>query len=531
LEAFLAKVLFINPVIRAEDAPRHVPYGIALLTAICDRLGHQVQVFDANAWRQGDEVLAEVLQADDWEVVATGGITTSYASIKKIVSFARQHAPKALIVLGGGVLTSMPHDIMRFLPAVDLGVVGEGVVTFPELLRKVDERQNDWANLKGIIWRDPSGTCKLSDPRPLLQDLDSLPTPGWEFFPLDIYFKNSSVLLSAEAMQAKRRLDINMSYGCSLVCRFCFHLGLTGEMRYIQDDKGNRDVAFTWDRQLRFHSPDYVVNLVKHARERFGVDFIGMLDENLMTMNTATRGKWLSDICRKWIEAGLQPSCVREGRPHDPASCTGVHWGGTSHAGLVNSEVLKLMHQAGCSHLDYGLESFSPRVLKNIGKGATAESNMRALKMTIEAGIRPIPNQIVGFPDEFFDSLIDSVKAWERAGIVAKPFFATPYPGSEWYATYKDRIIEQYDGDLEAFLLDLGDATTITAVISENFNAVELLGLRELMMNHDIRRIQEYEKVWRRTHGEPKFPKFGRPYPPAAVIKPQSSGDSTGSVL
>jgi radical SAM superfamily enzyme YgiQ (UPF0313 family) len=156
---------------------------------------------------------------------------------------------------------------------------------------------------------------------------------------------------------------------------------------------------------------------------------------------------------------------------------------------------------------------------------------MRALKMTIEAGIRPIPNQIVGFPDEFFDSLIDSVKAWERAGIVAKPFFATPYPGSEWYATYKDRIIEQYDGDLEAFLLDLGDATTITAVISENFNAVELLGLRELMMNHDIRRIQEYEKVWRRTHGEPKFPKFGRPYPPAAVIKPQSSGDSTGSVL
>ena len=27
----MAKVLFVNPVIREEDAPRHVPYGMALL--------------------------------------------------------------------------------------------------------------------------------------------------------------------------------------------------------------------------------------------------------------------------------------------------------------------------------------------------------------------------------------------------------------------------------------------------------------------------------------------------------------------
>ena len=30
----MAKVLFINPVVREEDVPRHVPYGIALLAAI-----------------------------------------------------------------------------------------------------------------------------------------------------------------------------------------------------------------------------------------------------------------------------------------------------------------------------------------------------------------------------------------------------------------------------------------------------------------------------------------------------------------
>ena len=93
-------------------------------------------------------------------------------------------------------------------------------------------------------------------------------------------------------------------------------------------------------------------------------------------------------------------------------------------------------------------------------------------------------------------------------GIVVKPFFATPYPGSEWYYTYKARILEQYGGDLEAFMLDIGDATNITAVISENFNSVELLGLRELMLRRDRRKIREYEQHWRKVHGDPTLPRF-----------------------
>ena len=40
------------------------------------------------------------------------------------------------------------------------------------------------------------------------------------------------------------------------------------------------------------------------------------------------------------------------------------------------------------------------------------------------------------------------VEAWERTGIVARPFFATPYPGSEWFYVYKDKILKQYGGDL-----------------------------------------------------------------------------------
>lgn len=501
----MAKILFINPIVRQEDNPKHIPYGIALLAAITDKKGHQVQIFDANAWRQDDKTLVSVIKADDWDVIGVGGISTTYSYVKKILKYAKQYSPHSLRIVGGGLLTSMPQDLMRLIPEIDIGVAGEAFITLPEILTKVDERKNDWNSILGIIWRDGNNQIHLNPARPLINDLDQLPYPAWDMLPMNIYFKNSALLYSEENFTSKRRMDINGSFGCPFICRFCFHLGLAGDLQYSDPHNDKADVVFTHDRINRTHSPRYIVNMAKHMRDKYGVDFVIFFDENLLAMNSASKNTWLPEICRLWIAEGLQPQCIRDGVPHDPDKCRGVHWGGTSHAALANPAILKQMHEAGCSQLLYGYESFSKRVLKNVGKGATPESNERSLKITMEAGIRPIPNQMMGFPDDFFDSLIDCVQAWERLGIEVFPFFATPYPGTEWYNKYKDRILAQYDGDLDAFMTDLGDATKITAVICENLNAVELIGLRQLMVNRDIKRIREYEKIWRNVHGEPKF--------------------------
>lgn len=501
----MAKLLLINPVVRQEDTPKHIPYGIALLAAIADKRSHQVQIFDANAWRPDDKILISVIKADDWDAIGVGGISTTYSYVKKILRYAKQYSPRSLRVVGGGLLTSMPQDLMRLIPEIDIGVVGEAFVTLPEILTKVDEKKNDWNSVPGIIWRDRSGEVLLNPARPLIDDLDQLPYPAWDMLPMNIYFKNSALLYSEENFTSKRRMDINGSFGCPFICRFCFHLGLAGDLQRDESSNPKADVVFTHDRINRTHSPRYIASMVKHMRDKYGVDFVLFFDENLLAMNSASKNTWLPEICRLWIAEGLQPQCIRDGVPHDPNKCTGVHWGGTSHAALANLPLLKQMREAGCAQLLYGYESFSKRVLKNVGKGATPESNERSLKITMEAGIRPVPNQMLGFPDEFFDSLIDCVEAWERLGIEVFPFFATPYPGTEWYNKYKEKVLAQYGGDLDAFMTDLGDATKITAVICENLNAVELLGLRQLMVNRDIKRIREYEKIWRSIHGEPKF--------------------------
>jgi radical SAM superfamily enzyme YgiQ (UPF0313 family) len=277
-------------------------------------------------------------------------------------------------------------------------------------------------------------------------------------------------------------------------------------MRYQTKQNGDVDVAFdepgSYTRDIRYHSPEYVVKLAKHAYDKYQIDFVGFLDENLMTMDKYSGRKWLKEICRLWNEYGLAPQYK-----HDAAGniigWTGVHWSGTSHATLCTKEILSIMRQAGCSHLVYGYESFSPHVMKTIGKGATPETNIRSFFWTLEAGIRPVPNQILGFPNEDFESLRENMEAWKRLGIVVKPHFATPYPGSEWFTVNRSAIMKQYEGNLELFILDLGDASKISATISKNFNAVELIGLRELMLNFDYRRLDEYEQLWRRNHQIP----------------------------
>ena len=144
----MANVLFINPVIRQDDVPRHVPYGMAVLASIADRSGHKVQVFDANAFRIPEEetgsVIKDVLLADKWDVVAVGGLITTYGYVKNFLKTCREILPDVLIVAGGGLLTSMPHEIMNLLPQIDIGVVGEGFITFSEVLKEIDEKKRAW---------------------------------------------------------------------------------------------------------------------------------------------------------------------------------------------------------------------------------------------------------------------------------------------------------------------------------------------------------------------------------------------------
>src|SRR3989338_309298 len=167
----MAKVLMINPVIREEDDPKHIPYGITELAGIAVQKGHLVQIYDENAWRKGPEVMAQVCKADDWDVVAIGGLSTTYGSVKRTLKIIRACCPKTLIIVGGGFFTSMPTEMMTWLPEIDLGIVGEAYVTWPEVLQKITDKDFDFTETLGVCYRDKDRMPVLNNVRPNIKDL------------------------------------------------------------------------------------------------------------------------------------------------------------------------------------------------------------------------------------------------------------------------------------------------------------------------------------------------------------------------
>jgi len=108
----MAKVLFVNPLMREEDDPRHVP------THGPPRRHRGGQGISAGVRPQrlapSDAVIAQVLQADRW--TWSRSAASPRPTDRSSRSWRCQGAGAAGAGGGGGgFLTSMPHEIMRFL--------------------------------------------------------------------------------------------------------------------------------------------------------------------------------------------------------------------------------------------------------------------------------------------------------------------------------------------------------------------------------------------------------------------------------
>ena len=104
------------------------------------------------------------------------------------------------------------------------------------------------------------------------------------------------------------------------------------------------------------------------------------------------------------------------------------------HATICNQEMIELMARAGCREVAIGIESGSPKILKQIGKGTTVETIRRCVKWSKEAGIIVRGYFILGMPEEtnedieLTESLADELDLDEYGFTIL-----CPYPGTQMY--------------------------------------------------------------------------------------------------
>lgn len=461
-----------------------------------------------------EEVKRLKLSKEPWDIIGIGSLITQYKFVKELLPVLREEHPDALIVLGGGGVSSMPYEWMHWLKEADIASIGESYLTWQEIMEHAEDR--NWKKIKGLAYREGK-KIKLTTPRPLISEekLDEeVPFPAYELSPVETYLLYSQIPYSQESMQPNcRRLDVLASYGCSWSCNFCFH-------SCCPTIYGKETLA-KLGKSFRQHSPDYVVRLITHLRLTYGINFVSFMDEN-MTINKA----WFYKFCEKLEESGL---------------ATLIHWGMVCHTRTVDAQLLQKAKDVGNSYISYGGETSNEDLLKQIGKGQTKETMTAAIEATHAAGINPIMSFIIGFPHTTIDHLINDTQFFLDNQIFVNPFFLQAYPSTQLYKQYKDKIVEQHMTDeekafltkpsvelyykifgetvenvipsisaitrklpiindkirdvaLERWVLSLDDATRLSHNLTD-FNDVELAGLRYMLNTWDVRRLEQFKKI------------------------------------
>ena len=510
------KVLFVVPEIRLDGYPTSFPFWAGILASIVMKKHGEVAILDLNALRMNfgghqvpKQVIIQEINSEKWDIVGIGGLTTTYARIKELASLIRKHSPNSLFVGGGGWSTYNPDEILNLVPELDLLVIGEGEETFSELYDEVNAATNDFEKVNGLCIRDGKN-FKFTGPRALIDDLNTIPYPAYDLFETEIYFRFSSAMpYSVEAVNSKRRASVVWERGCPRGCTFCSHNGMSridlqniygegdraeGEKLVRVSDKKND----TFQLPARWPTPEYAIGNIKLLKEKFDVDFITIVDEN-MTSNL----KWTKEFCKLFLDEVLIET---------------MKWGplGDAPSVATKPELLKIMRDSGCSYISFGFESASDKVLQeDIQKGQTRAHLQKTVDTIKEVGMTPITTFMIGTPHEDINDLLETLDFWIQNNVTIVPFICTPYVGSPIFYDNKDFILQQYDPKLkliddgkytlsndilkkmkldalDKFMKDCGDALQYTATVSQYFKIPELFALKQFMYKHDYKRMLEW---------------------------------------
>lgn len=405
------KILLINPPIRGVM----FNLGLGYIARSLREEGHKIEVLDIDACQYSKETVKQKLKDYDFEAVGITGMITVYSYIKWLTSIIKNQYQVPIIVGGNGA-TSIPRLYLEKAGA-DIVVIGEGENTVKEVFGAL-QNHKELENVDGI-WFKRKGKIFSTPPRRLIENLDSIPYPAWDLFPINKYIERTT-----HKVGSLKPMVVSTIRGCPYKCVYCYHC--------FQGYKS------------RFRSIESIIEEIKILKKRYKIELINFADD-LFPINR----KRVLDFCRRFNEENLD-----------------VKWSAAARVNLVDEELLKTMASAGCIDLGYGVESGSQTILDRMDKRATVEQAEKAINATRKAGIHFSTTFMIGMAGETKETLQETIDFIKRMNLdVRHFFFTTPYPGTRlWdYAKEKglitndEEVISQYGEMEDSMLVNLTD--------------------------------------------------------------------------
>ncbi len=337
------KILFVEPpkdywFVMGEYLPP--PYGILQLASFLENKHKdaEIQVVDCNAEGLEWKGLEKRIESFNPDMVASSTLATcnAYVSVRTL-EIAKEVNPNVVTVAGGQHFTVMAEESLKTYPEIDVIVRGEGEETLAELTQAVADGQS-FSGVNGISFRN-NGQIMHKPPRPLIENLDNLPFPGYKFVENLV----QKYHFTAMAGNKTRYALIEGSRGCLHRCTFCT------QWRH-------------WGSECRIKSPKRIADEFEFCYENYGGRFLWLTDDNYGL------GKRASDLGDELISRGFSDDIMW----FMQARCDDV---------VKNPDVLPKMRKAGLRWVLLGVESHSSSTLDSFRKETTPEDARKAMKL------------------------------------------------------------------------------------------------------------------------------------------------------
>ncbi len=156
--------------------------------------GFEVELFDTCLRKSAEEILPVlevfnpqylVIYDDGFNYLTKMCLTRMREAAFQMAKWGKAHGCTVIV----NSSDSSDHYAEYLSQGADFVVLGEGEITLRELILSIEAGASDFSNIPGIAFANaaPEFPAIKTTPRPVLNDLDSLPDPAWDLVDMEAY--------------------------------------------------------------------------------------------------------------------------------------------------------------------------------------------------------------------------------------------------------------------------------------------------------------------------------------------------------
>jgi len=383
-----SSICFVLPPTNREEHAEFCPIGVGIIAAILQKKGHSVRIIDAGGMETAS--YWEMLNAVSADVIGIGGTIPQLRNMIVSAKVLRRVNPNAWIFFAGHGVLFDGNELL--LDIADALLLGEGEESVPKLLCQDRYNINFPAGWK---WKDTTGTVRSTGFAPKV-DLNKLPKPAWESFPLENYLKTTL------RNRGHTVAHIMTSRGCIQKCTFC-----------------DRTIGGNIVRRRTVEGVlDEMLDLAKQYESWNLRDFY-FFDPSFFSV-----GQWRTNMLHGLRDIGT------------------FTWGCEARIDEVDRDILVRAKDAGCTYVNFGVETADDDMLQTLSKNITVRQIENTFDQCHDLGISPGALLIIGIPGETRFHVEKMKKMLKRI----RPTFvnlaiATPFPKTQFASEHLSRTL------------------------------------------------------------------------------------------